>query len=213
MFDEELVHVSSVIPRSPWRFQEYKSLLTTLYIGEHRHGLYALPGLVEKNSVPIIKPREGGGRLMIDGPHSNDNGPNANTRPDSIQPEDAIEGEGNRVEVVRPETIIEDDDNENTPPTTSTTPGTTFVLVLGHHEVPERMRSKFSPHFGVPDDPHVNQRMKEMDRITQEAHKAVYPAIKNAEDTPFPLLEAGKEEESNGPRKQKEQDLPSPTVR
>ena len=189
--------------------QEYKSLLTTLYIGEHRHGLYALPGLVEKNSVPIIKPREGGGRLMIDGPHANGE-PSANTMPDPSQLEDAIEGDGNRIEVVRPEAIADDD--EDATQTTTTTPGTTFVLVLGYHEVPERMRSKFSPHFGVPDDPHVSQRMKEMDRITQEADKAVYPAIKNAKDTPFPLLEAGKED-SIGRRTQKESDISSPTVR
>ena len=174
--------------------QEYKSLLTTLYIGEHRHGLYALPGLVEKDTVPIIKSRESGGRLMIDGPHAHDGPRGHNVSPDVTQ--DIIEGEadvgGDRVEVVsQPDLIDSDDEDESHPPTTTATPGTAVVLVLGHHEIPERIRGKFSPHFGVIDDPHLTQRMKELELITQEAQKAVYPAIKNANDTAFPLLEGG----------------------
>jgi len=51
----------------PFFHKEYSSLLTTLYIGEHQYGLYALPGLVERDSSNLIS-YKGRKPLLIEGP-------------------------------------------------------------------------------------------------------------------------------------------------
>lgn len=43
----------------------------TLYIGQHSHGLFAIPSLVDKNHVSVIGTDTG--LLLLDGPHGHDN--------------------------------------------------------------------------------------------------------------------------------------------
>lgn len=46
-------------------------LFPTLYIGQHSHGLFAIPSLVDKNHVSVIGTDTG--LLLLDGPHGHDN--------------------------------------------------------------------------------------------------------------------------------------------
>ena len=100
------------------------------------------------------------------------------------------------IEIVRPSTTPVDDDGN----VVTTTPATTFVLVLGHHEVPERQRGKFSPHHGGPDDPHLAQRKQDLERIERDSLDSVYPAIKDANGTPLLVGESLVRDEGSGGR-------------
>ena len=159
---------------------------------------------MEKSAVTIVKSVGGRQPLLIDGPQKTKGA------------EDMIEGEKDGVdddddddqaervygppsiEIVRPSStpapVGEEEDVG-----AATTTAATFVLVLGHHQVPERQRSKFSPHHGVAGDPHAEQREKDLDRIVQQSESSVYPAIKDVNGTPWLMLEGSREgEESNG---------------
>ena len=156
---------------------------------------------MEKSTVPVIKSVESGSRLLIDGPRQESE--NESKGDDTTTTTTTSSGgeSGDHVEILRPDTIIpgrdvNDGGKGDLTTTTTATPATTFVLVLGHHEVPDRLRSKFSPHFGIVDDPHSAKKEKDFGRIVKEAETAVYPAIKNAVETPFPLLEGTKEGDS-----------------
>ena len=169
--------------------QEYKSLLPTLFIGEHPHGLYALPGLVEKSTVPIIKFVDSQKRplLISDGTLSKTDSSDTEDRDDA-----RVYGPA-EIEIVRQSTTPVDADGDigdDVVSTTTTTPATPFVLVLGHHEVPERQRSKFLPHHGGADDPHLAQRERDLERIQRNSDSAIYPAIKDVNDTPLRVGEA-----------------------
>ncbi|XP_043279722.1 serine/threonine-protein kinase/endoribonuclease IRE1 isoform X2 [Venturia canescens] len=96
-------------------------LFPTLYIGEHRHGLYALPSLVDY-SIPTIS--SNAGHMMLEGPH---------TIPDVYKNEDTIPAPGDNVKVTRIENLGDDyqsvlDDKK--------------FIMLGHYKVP----AEYKPH-------------------------------------------------------------------
>lgn len=68
----------------------------TLYIGEHRHGLYALPSLVDSSTATISS---NAGHMMLEGPL---------TIPDVYKNENTIPVPGDHVTVARVETIEDD---------------------------------------------------------------------------------------------------------
>nr|CAD7199765.1 unnamed protein product [Timema douglasi] len=65
--DETLNHLLTRLTSEPSFGPEDIKLYTTLYIGEHRHGLYAFPSLVD-TQTPTIAPGQIGGPLLLEGP-------------------------------------------------------------------------------------------------------------------------------------------------
>jgi len=64
-------HQDSVDPMTsqtpPDDVNALNKLYPTLYIGEHKHGLFAMPSLVDKQTL-TISPRNSGGPLLLEGP-------------------------------------------------------------------------------------------------------------------------------------------------
>ncbi|XP_044252297.1 serine/threonine-protein kinase/endoribonuclease IRE1-like [Tribolium madens] len=97
-------------------------LYPTLYVGDHRYGLYAIPSLVDQNVVTITA--SDGGPLLLGGPHA----------PDLPKPypEYPIPGYNYRL----PSNMYEGD-----PITFQSIPN--FVIYVGHYNVPKYTETKF----------------------------------------------------------------------
>lgn len=155
--------------------------------------------------MPIVKSISGPNRPLLIAERENDD-----------ERDDARVYGPPEIEIVRASTTpIDDDDNDiNDDGNVISTPATSFVLILGHHEVPERQRGKFSPHHGGPDDPHLAQRKHDLERIERDSEESVYPAIKDANDTPLLMgEEPGRDVGSGGKSVLSGQDVTLPVKR
>lgn len=97
-------------------------LFPTLYVGEHRHGLYALPSLVDSSTATISS---NSGHLMLEGPRviaqlTENNNPAPNKEPSSV----VIDSESDE---------YDDDTTDNN------------IIVLGHYKVPAEYKPQNQP--------------------------------------------------------------------
>ncbi|XP_015520215.1 serine/threonine-protein kinase/endoribonuclease IRE1 [Neodiprion pinetum] len=98
-------------------------LYPTLYVGEHRHGLYALPSLVDSMSATITTKA---GHLLIEGP--------------LMLPPDSDNEDGSLSEKHIPVPHISDTDNDS-----HSIPVQKGVIVLGHYQVPPEYQVQNQP--------------------------------------------------------------------
>ncbi|XP_012256735.2 serine/threonine-protein kinase/endoribonuclease IRE1 [Athalia rosae] len=117
--DDTLDHLLKRFIARPSDIQLYP----TLYVGEHRHGLYALPSLVDSMSATLTTKA---GHLLIDGPLvlpvNADN--------------DADLSAGNSIPIAH----ISDSDNDS-----QSIPEQKGVIVLGHYQVPPEYQVQNQP--------------------------------------------------------------------
>ncbi|KAK0161952.1 hypothetical protein PV327_008347 [Microctonus hyperodae] len=99
-------------------------LYPTLYIGEHRHGLYALPSLVDSFTATISS---NGGHLMLEGPK---------TIPQVSQNNDNT-GSSISDEQLSAVMVDTEDDNDSTKESN--------FIVLGHYKIPSEYKSQNQP--------------------------------------------------------------------
>ncbi|XP_050310961.1 serine/threonine-protein kinase/endoribonuclease IRE1-like isoform X1 [Anthonomus grandis grandis] len=102
----------------------HMKLYPTLYIGEHHHGLYAIPSLVDQNVVTITASDEG--PLLLGGPHAHD--------PPKLYPEYPLPGHNYKL----PQNVLPED-------TFQSLSGFNGHLVIytGHYNVPNFTDSDF----------------------------------------------------------------------
>ncbi|XP_077979928.1 serine/threonine-protein kinase/endoribonuclease IRE1-like [Glandiceps talaboti] len=121
---ETLHHLTGDVSDSVWRARflgttDDTHLYPTLYIGQYEHGLFAMPSMVEENTVPVI-PRDHT-LPMIEGPKSDDVALNSIV-PISPTPSSKYDPMKSSIITIADIPVA----RENTKP-----------LILGYHEIPE----------------------------------------------------------------------------